>query len=72
MGRSRSHRHTYSRSRQLDLFDPDPEVNAATVPVWMALPEATRSVLTDLMTHLLIGHGDGVHATGATEAADDR
>lgn len=41
MRRSRSHRHTDAGRRQLDLFDPAPMANAATMPAWTALTLAT-------------------------------
>jgi hypothetical protein len=62
--RRQSKRHHQHRSagEQFDLFRLPGSNGRRQPPAWEALPPQTRATLTDLMTRLILDHGqDGCH-----------
>ncbi len=54
---------------QLDLFEREGSLLPPGVPPWTAIPEGTRTTLTELVARMLLAHvrGEGVGPEGDDE-----
>ncbi len=51
-------RHCYTKTAQLELFEPQGDRELPLVPRWQSLPDQARNRTTDLLVQLLLEHED--------------
>jgi hypothetical protein len=49
-------RHCYTKTTQLELFEPQGDREPPVVPRWQSLPDQARNRTTDLLVQLLLEH----------------